>query len=281
MPKLIKFITNGQRMIKFKKLIYLAITLVLLYYIFIVNILVTLSVIASLYVAFKLYKVYAKKKLNKLSSSKELFRESELGLFIALVAKVAKADGRVSELEAQLIAIMFDDISGIFIERDKTRNILKEIFNEEKQRDDDTKEIAQSLNELLGRSRLKRKQYVEFLIQLAFVDSGICSDEDKILRKIVHELNIAPNEYDEMLNKFEDMMNNKQQTMSLQEACKILGVKEDDTMNTIKKTYRNLVREYHPDIIKSQDKDESYMEEATAKTQEINLAYQVIKKTKK
>ena len=107
---MIKFTTNGQRMIKFKKLIYLAITLVLLYYIFIVNIWVTLSIIASLYVAFKLYKVYARKKLNKLSSSKELFRASELGLFIALVAKVAKADGRVSELEAQLIAIMFDDI---------------------------------------------------------------------------------------------------------------------------------------------------------------------------
>lgn len=278
---MIKFTTNGQRMIKFKKLIYLAITLVLLYYILIVNILVTLSVIASLYVAFKLYKVYARKKLNKLSSSKELFRASELGLFIALVAKVAKADGRVSELEAQLIAIMFDDISGIFIQRDKTRNILKEIFNEEKERADDTKEVSQSLNKLLGRSRLKRKQFVEFLIQLAFVDSGICSDEDKVLREIVQELNITPNEYNDMLNKFENMMKNKEQTMSFGEACNILGVNEGDDMNTIKKTYRNLVRKYHPDIIKSQDKDESYIEEATAKTQEINQAYQVIKKTKK
>ena len=101
-------------MIKFKKWIVLAIILVLFYYTFVVNIFVTLSVFASLYVAFKLYKVYARKKLNKLSSSKELFRESELGLLIALVAKVAKADGRVSELEAQLISIMFDDISKIF-----------------------------------------------------------------------------------------------------------------------------------------------------------------------
>ncbi|MEA3491005.1 MAG: TerB family tellurite resistance protein [Campylobacterota bacterium] len=266
---------------KFKKLIYLAITLVLLYYIFIVNIWITLSVIASLFVAFKLYKVYARKRLNKLSSSKELFRESELGLFIALVAKVAKADGRVSELEAQLIAIMFDDISGVFIERDKTRSILKEIFNEEKERDDDTKEVAQSLNILLGRSRIKRRQYVEFLIQLAFVDSGVCSDEDRVLREIVHELNIAPDEYDAMLSKFENMMKNRQQTMSLGEAYRILGANESDDMDTIKKTYRSLVRKYHPDIIKSQDRDESYMEEATAKTQEINQAYQIIKNMKK
>jgi len=268
-------------MIKFKKWIILALTLVLLYYLFIENIVVTLSVIASLYIAFKLFKVYAKKKLNKLSGSKALFRESELGLFIALVAKVAKADGRVSELEAQLIAIMFDDISGIFIEKDKTRNILKEIFNEEKERDDDTKEVAQSLNTLLGRSRIKRKQYIEFLIQLAFIDSGICSDEEKVLREIVHALNIAPHEYDAMVSKFENMMKNQQQTMSLQEACKILGINEDDDMNTIKKAHRKLVRKYHPDIIKSQDKDESYIEEATAKTQEINQAYQIMKEMRK
>lgn len=268
-------------MIKFKKWIYLAILLVLFYYIFIVNIFVTLSVIATLYVAFKLYKVYARGKLNKLSSSKELFRESELGLFIALAAKVAKADGRVQELEAQLISIMFDDISKIFIDKEKTKNILKEIFNEEKERDDDTIEIAQSLNKLLGRSILKRKQFVEFLIQLAFVDNGISSEEDKVLRDIVHELNISPNEYDGMVNKFENMIKNKQQTMSLKEACKVLGVNEGDDLNTIKKTYRKLVREYHPDIIKSQDKDETYIEEATAKTQEINQAYQVIKEAKK
>ena len=268
-------------MIKFKKWIVLAITLVLLYYIFIVNIWVTLSVIASLVVAFKLYKVYAIKKLNKLSSSKALFRESELGHFIALVAKVAKADGRVSELEAQLISIMFDDISKIFIEKEKTRSILKEIFNEEKERDDDTKEVAQSLSKLLGRSRLKPRQFIGFLIQLAFVDSGISSDEDKVLRDIVAELNITPDEYEAMVNRFENMINSKQETMSLGEAYKVLGVNENDDMNSIKKSHRKLVREYHPDIIQSQDKDETYIEEATAKMQEINQAYQLIKKTKK
>ena len=264
-----------------KKWVYLAIILFVFYYIFIANIWVTLTIIATLYVAFKIYKVYTKSKLIKISSSKELFRESELGLFIALVAKVAKADGRVHELEAQLIGIMFDDISKIFPDKEKTRTILKEIFNEEKEKDDDTKEIAQSLNVLLGRSRLKRRQYIGFLIQLAFVDNGISTDEDKVLREIVFELNISPDEYASMLQKFENMLNNKQGSMSLQEACKVLGVQESDDMDSIKKTYRKLVRQYHPDIIKSQDKDESYMEEATAKTQEINQAYEIIKESRK
>ena len=268
-------------MIKFRKWIYLAVILVLFYYIFIVNFWVSLAVIASLYVAFKVYKMHARAKLIKIASSKELFRESELGLFIALVAKVAKADGVVQALEAQLIGMMFDDISKIFPDKEKTRAILKEIFDEEKERSDDTKEVAQSLNKLLGRSRLKRKQFVEFLIQLAFVDNGISSDEDRVLREIVHELNITSDEYMAMVDKFETMLKNKKQTMSLEEACKILGVNESDDISVIKKVYRKLVREYHPDIIKSQDNDEAYIEEATAKTQEINQAYEVIKEAKK
>jgi len=266
---------------KLKKWIFLAIFLVIFYYAFIVNIVLTLSIFASLYIAFKLYKFYSRKQLNKLSASKELFRASHLGLFIALVAKVAKADGRVQELEAQLIGLMFDDIAKVFDEKEKTRAIMKEIFDEEKQKDDDTKEIAQSLNKLLGRSIHKRKQFVGFLIQLAFVDEGLSDEEDRVLRVIVHELNITPEAYEDFVRKFENLKNNKQQTMSPKEAYEVLGVKESDDMNTVKKAYRSLVRQYHPDIISSQDKDATYIEEATAKTQEINQAYQVIKELKK
>jgi len=265
---------------KFKRLAYLAVILVALYYIFIVNIFVTLSVIVGLYVALRLYKVYARYKLNKLSTSKELFRQSSLGHFIALVAKVAKADGRVSELEAQLIGMMFDDISKIFNEKEKTRDILKEIFNEEKQKDD-TQSVARSLNTLLGRSILKRSQFVEFLIQLAFVDNGLSTDEDKVLRIIVTELNIPLGNYEAILRKFESMKQGQPQNMSIEEACKTLGVHPNDDFNTIKKTYRNLVREYHPDIMVSQERDAAYIEEATAKMQEINQAYQILKEAKK
>ncbi|WP_072681764.1 DnaJ domain-containing protein [Arcobacter sp. LA11] len=266
---------------KLKKWIFIAILLTIFYYAFIVNFFVTLSIIASLFVVFRLYKFYARRKLNKLSASKELFRQSHLGHFIALVAKVAKADGRVDELEAQLIGMMFDDISKLFDEKDKTRAIMKEIFNEEKEKIDDVKEIAKSLNNLLGRSILKRRQFISFLIQLAFIDKGISSDEEKVLLEIAKELNISPEVYDAIVKNFENKMKNNQQTMSASEAYKILGVKEDDDMNTVKKTYRKLIREYHPDIISSQEKDESYIEEATAKTQEINQAYQVIKDLKK
>jgi len=65
------------------------------------------------------------------------------------------------------------------------------------------------------------------------------------------------------------------------DAYKLLGVNESDEMSVIKKAYRKLVREYHPDIIKSQGKSEAYMQKATAKTQEINQAYEMIKDARK
>jgi DnaJ like chaperone protein len=77
------------------------------------------------------------------------------------------------------------------------------------------------------------------------------------------------------------MMQNVQPKASIEDAYRLLGVSAGDDMNTIKNAYRKLVRKYHPDIIMSQDKGEAYMEEATAKTQELNQAYEMIKSARK
>mgnify|MGYP000727101891 CR=1 FL=1 len=264
-----------------KKWIYIALLLSIFYFIFIANFVITISIIIGAYISFRLYKAYSRFKRNKLLNSKEDFANSDLGLFIALVAKVAKADGRVQELEAQLISNMFDDICRVFNDKDKARAIMKEIFNEAKQTNEGTKELAEQLHLKLGKSILKRRQFMSFLIQLAFVDNGISEDEDKVLRIISDALKIDSYVYDSIKNRFENMTKNKSSSISENDAYKILGVSPSDDMDTIKKKYRKLVREYHPDILRSQDKDDAYIEEATAKTQEINQAYQVIKDLRK
>ena len=94
------------------------------------------------YIFYKIFKSYARytdysqQAFKNFSVSYESLKNSELGLFVALVAKVAKADGKVDALEAQLVGIMFDDISAVFPEPDKTKDILKRIFSEEKDRSD-------------------------------------------------------------------------------------------------------------------------------------------------
>jgi len=227
------------------------------------------------------YEAYSQKAFKDFSVSHESLKNSELGLFVALVAKVAKADGKVDALEAQLIGIMFDDISAIFPEPEKTKQILKEIFNEEKQRIDDTQEVAHLFATAIRSDRAKQQQFMGFLIQLAFIDGEVSESEEELLQIIAEALEFDPNAYHAIFDQFEQMMKNVSPKANIEDAYKVLGVNKDDDMKTIKKAYKKLVRQYHPDIIASQGKDEAYMKEATAKTQEINQAYEMIEASRK
>ena len=230
---------------------------------------------------FVAYKIYSSEAFKNFAVSPEAVAKSDLGLFVALVAKVAKADGRVDALEAELVSMMFDDISKVFPEPAKTRQILKDIFNEEKLRSDNTEQIAIAFAQALRIKKAQQIQFMGFLIQLAFVDGEVSSSEDKILQTIAEALEFDSKIYHEIFDKFESIMQNVQPKVSLDDAYALLGVSASDDMNTIKNVYRKLVRKYHPDIIMSQGKSEDYMEEATAKTQEFNMAYEMIKKARK
>lgn len=223
------------------------------------------------------YDAYSKEAFQNFSLSKESLQKSELGLFVALVAKVAKADGRVDALEAQLIGIMFDDISALFPEPQKTKELLKEIFSEEKERSDNLEAVAHTLAQLTKRNQAQQHHFMGFLIQLAFVDGTVSKSEEKMLAAIAEAFALDPKIYHAMFDQFEKMMHNITPKANINDAYKLLGVKESDDMDSIKKAYRKLIREYHPDIVKSQGRGEAYMQEATAKTQEINQAYEMIK----
>ena len=226
------------------------------------------------------YTAYSQEAFKNFSITKEDLAKSDLGLFVALAAKVAKADGKVDALEAELIAHMFDDISNIFPEPSKTKNILKEIFDDEKGQTHNTEDIAHRLGFAIKRDKSKQQQFMGFLIQLAFVDGEVSANEDLVLQTIASAFEFNPDAYHGIYDQFEKMMKNIQPKANISDAYKLLGVNDSDDMTTIKKAYRTLVREFHPDIIKSQGKSEQYMQEATAKTQEINQAYEMIKKAK-
>ncbi|WP_457748707.1 DnaJ domain-containing protein [Sulfurimonas sp.] len=248
------------------------------------NIILLIVLGAVFYYIFKSYAQftaqYSQENFKNFSVSYESIKNSDLGLFVALVAKVAKADGKVDALEAQLIGIMFDDVSKVFPEPQKTKEFLKRIFNEEKERRDNTEQIAHTLAQALKRNKAQQEQFMGFLIQLAFADGKVTQSEEEILATIAEAFAFDPNKYHAIFDQFEAMMKNIHPQATLDDAYKILGVSKNDDMNTIKKAYRKLVRQYHPDIIKSQGKSEDYIKEATAKTQEINQAYEMIKKAR-
>ena len=69
-------------------------------------------------------------------------------------------------------------------------------------------------------------------------------------------------------------------TLTKSNAYKLLGADSNDSMAAIKKKYRTLVKRHHPDIIKAQGASDDYIDQATDKVQEINAAYEMVKKAK-
>ncbi|MGL4733539.1 MAG: DnaJ domain-containing protein, partial [Enterovibrio sp.] len=60
----------------------------------------------------------------------------------------------------------------------------------------------------------------------------------------------------------------------------LLGVAEDCDDATLKRAYRKLMNEHHPDKLAAKGLPASMMEMAKKKTQEIQEAYELIKKAR-
>ena len=207
----------------------------------------------------------------------EEVRESPLGLFVALMAKVAKADGKVDTLEAELVGNTFTDIANAFADPQSVREELKTIFNREKDQKFNVDAVAQRLAHATEHQHQQRLGMFTFLVNLAFVDGDLSHSEETLLTKIAVYLRIEPRQVEAIMAQFARIYKTGPSRTSLQEAYALLGADENDTMDSIKKKYRALVKQYHPDLMKAQGANEDYMAEATRKMQEINAAYETIK----
>ncbi|MBN4742892.1 DnaJ domain-containing protein, partial [Escherichia coli] len=67
---------------------------------------------------------------------------------------------------------------------------------------------------------------------------------------------------------------------TLEDACNVLGVKATDDATTIKRAYRKLMSEHHPDKLVAKGLPPEMMEMAKQKAQEIQKAYELIKEQK-
>lgn len=68
---------------------------------------------------------------------------------------------------------------------------------------------------------------------------------------------------------------------SNQQAYQLLGVQITDSDATIKKAYRKLMSENHPDKLMSAGASEAMIKQATERSQAIQQAYQLIKQQRK
>ncbi|MEA2111439.1 MAG: DnaJ domain-containing protein [Campylobacterota bacterium] len=237
------------------------------------------------YILYRIYKsyrrfekVYYRQEFKNMVLTKEHLETNELGLFVALTAKLAKADGRVDELEAELVSNMFNDISRVFPDQDHAKSLLKEIFNQEKDIKFNFDEKAHALRATLRGDERKVRDMLGFWINLAFIDGSLSHAEENMLYKLAAFLHVDEATLHSMIEQFKNVYKNSHVQSSIDDAYKLLGVSKDSSLGDVKKAYRKLVKQYHPDIVKAQGADEAYMQEATQKVQEVNAAYEQIKK---
>lgn len=208
--------------------------------------------------------------------------EHEAGLLVALMAKVAKADGKVCELEAQMLKHTFTDISNHFENSEEIREQLKAIYNREKESFENTIEICQKYLKLSKFHYQKRLKIMEYLLNMAFIDGEFSEAEVMITEDIAKALEIKQADFEKLVQTFRTFYASKinEKINSLAKAYEILGSKPEDNFDVIKQNYRKLVKLHHPDIIKGQGGDDNIIEAATRKLQEINEAYEIVKKDK-
>ncbi len=246
------------------------------------EIVVLIVVIAILFLIGKNYKTEEFKNINL--KTKEIFQgdllHHEAGLLVALMAKVSKADGQVCELEAEVLRHTFTDISSHFQNADEVRENLKKLYEVEKNSFDNLIDICNRLYGLTKNDYHKRLKIMEYLLNLAFIDKSFSDAEMMITEDISNALKIKIEDFNNLINTFKSFYAQQasNKAISLEKAYEILESKATDDATTLKKNYRSLVKKHHPDIISGQGAAQNIIDEATRKLQEINEAYELIKK---
>jgi DnaJ like chaperone protein len=107
-------------------------------------------------------------------------------------------------------------------------------------------------------------------------DVNLNDPSDTELKRVIEELNKGadPNAGKQKTGsgKREEMK------MDLISACRILQVNSNASIDQIKTAYKNRIKEYHPDKVANLGNDIKVL--AEKKTQEINRAYEFLKKEK-
>jgi DnaJ like chaperone protein len=205
---------------------------------------------------------------------------------------IAKADGQVSPSEIKNAEKVMDQM-----QLDATqRKVAIDLFNQGKSQQIVLKAIIGQFKEECGRRTNLIQFFLEIQLSTALADGELHPAEQKILLEISQLLGFSRFKFERLLamavaqTRFRDYQSQSGEyreakphitETQLSEAYQLLGVTVSASDDEVKKAYRRLVSQNHPDKLVSKGLPEEMMKLATQKTQEIKRAYDLISESRK
>ncbi len=203
----------------------------------------------------------------------------------SVMGHVAKADGRVSEDEIAIARSVMEQMS-----LDKTQaRVAMDLFNQGKSADFDLEAVITQFRSECHRRRTLLQMFLEILLHAAYADGVMHPQEALILKNISGALGFS----DAHFRQLETMVRSQRffsggdeagkppPAELLRDAYTLLGAKPTDSDDEVKKAYRRLMNQHHPDKLIAKGLPEEMIKLATEKTQEIKAAYELVKRKRK
>ena len=202
----------------------------------------------------------------------------------AVMGHIAKADGRVSQDE---IALAEEVMRQMNLSPEMRRAAIR-LFNEGKQPEFDLDAVLEQFRRECHRRRNLLRMFLEIQLHAAYADGRMDAAEAGVLRQISEALGFPEAEFrhlEAMVRAARDFAagggagaaGGPSPADRLREAYEVLGVPEDASDAEVKKAYRRLMNQHHPDKLVAKGLPEEMIALATEKTQEIKSAYETIR----
>jgi len=195
----------------------------------------------------------------------------------SIMGHVAKADGKVSAAEiSSAEAIM----ARMQLDSRQRRAAIK-LFNEGKKEDFPLHDVlTQFRRECHGRRNLVQI-FIEIQIAVAMADGKLHAAERKIIFNIGRELGFDHAAIEHLFRFAGSSEHPPRREQDMEAAYEILGVNKGATAEEIKKAYRRLMSQHHPDKLIARGLPDEMVKIATEKTQKIKAAYEEIMNSRK
>lgn len=195
----------------------------------------------------------------------------------AVMGHVAKASGQVTENDIRIATLLMDQMQL----KGEARKEAQVAFKEGKESDFDIKACLKTFRLIsMGRKELLQ-MFLEIQIQTALSDGKLDPKERTVLLTVAQELGFSASQLDELLKRWQAEFNfhqggNNNQT-TIEDAYDLLGMSEASSDQEVKRGYRKLMNEHHPDKLVAKGLPEEMMELAKVKAQDIQAAYDRVK----